>query len=99
MMARSRAIDARRRARPAEALHDVHADPAPGPADAALHREAMRGLLAALDELPPEQRRAVLLAAGDLTAEEIANATGAPLGTVKSRVRLGRRRMTAAMAR
>ena len=47
----------------------------------------------ALDELPTDQRDAVLLAYGrGLTAQEIARATNIPLGTAKSRVRLGLRK-------
>ncbi len=51
-------------------------------------------LRAALDALPAEQRHALELAffAG-LTHGEIARRTGAPLGTVKGRVRLGLRRL------
>lgn len=47
-----------------------------------------------LQELPEEQRQAIVLAyfAG-LTHQEIAEQTGTPLGTVKSRMRLGLRRM------
>jgi RNA polymerase sigma-70 factor, ECF subfamily len=49
---------------------------------------------AVLRELSEEQRQAIVLAyfAG-LTHQEIAEQTGTPLGTVKSRMRLGLRRM------
>jgi RNA polymerase sigma-70 factor (ECF subfamily) len=53
----------------------------------------------ALDDLPHEQRQAIALAyfAG-LSHSEIADRTGLPLGTVKSRVRLGIQRMRLALA-
>lgn len=44
----------------------------------------------ALATLPPEQREAIELAYfGGLTHQEIAQRTGAPLGTIKGRMRLG----------
>jgi RNA polymerase sigma-70 factor (ECF subfamily) len=62
-------------------------------ATVAMAAEARR-LGAALTALPPEQRSAIELAffAG-LTHDQIAARTGAPLGTVKGRVRLGLRRL------
>ena len=58
---------------------------------ASLRAERVR---AAVASLPPEQREALSLAfwAG-LSQTEIAERTGAPLGTVKSRVRLGMARL------
>jgi RNA polymerase sigma-70 factor (ECF subfamily) len=53
----------------------------------ALDAEAVRGAIARLSR---EQREAIEMAYfGGLTQAEIADRTGAPLGTVKSRVRLG----------
>ena len=55
-----------------------------------LRREGSRLLLRAVDTLPDDQREAVLLAFGQgLTAREISEAADVPLGTAKSRVRLG----------
>jgi RNA polymerase sigma-70 factor (ECF subfamily) len=90
-----RAIDVVRRRRPTTALPDGD-----GPVDAAfvtvdpwpevvgrLDRESIRSALATLSDV---QREAIELAYfGGLTHQEIAQRTGAPLGTVKSRVRLG----------
>jgi len=54
---------------------------------AGLQAERVR---AAVETLPPEQRTAVSLSFwGGLSQSEIAERTGTPLGTVKSRVRLG----------
>jgi RNA polymerase sigma factor (sigma-70 family) len=51
-------------------------------------------VLAALDELDPGIRDALLLlAVGDLTYDEIARALGVPVGTVRSRIFRGRRRL------
>lgn len=49
-----------------------------------------RSIHAALRALPASQREAVVLAYwGGLTADEIARKAGVPLGTAKSRIRLG----------
>jgi RNA polymerase sigma-70 factor (ECF subfamily) len=62
-------------------------------------RERRAGVLAALDDLPPEQRECLLLAffAG-LTHAEIAARLDAPLGTVKSRILLAMRKLRPALA-
>ena len=60
------------------------------PEEAAITAGALVRVLAALAELPIEQRRAVLLAAMyGRTAAEIALSEVIPLGTAKSRIRTG----------
>lgn len=100
MLARSRALDRWRTRTARESAVDRSADEArvhttdhESAAEPVIRRERSLKLLGALDELPADQRDAVLLAYGrGLTAQEIARATGIPLGTAKSRVRLGLRK-------
>ena len=57
-----------------------------------------RKLRAAIEELPQEQRQPVLLAYfGGKTHVEIAKELAEPLGTVKSRISLGLRKLGAAL--
>ena len=90
-----RAVDAVRRRRPVSELPDQDAPPpanlvVPDPWEAVAGRLDRAAIVAALAALPDVQREAIELAyfAG-LTQPEIAARTAAPLGTVKSRVRLG----------
>lgn len=90
-----RAIDAVRRRRPTAALAET-SDPVPTALSLPdIWPEVADNLdraviAAALDSLSTVQREAIELAYfGGLTQQEIAERTGAPLGTVKSRVRLG----------
>ncbi len=80
----------RRRAPPRVALDDPGAAALAAPEDALgvlLRREAAAAVRAAVAALPPEQRRALdLRYFADLELAEIALVTGAPLGTVKSRL-------------
>jgi RNA polymerase sigma-70 factor (ECF subfamily) len=107
MMARSRAVDrARSRHAGAAALErlGVREDADRGgadesPAERVMARDEAGRALAAVRELPPVQRDALLLAYGrGLSAAEVAQAAGVPLGTAKSRLRLALRRTRAAMA-
>jgi RNA polymerase sigma-70 factor (ECF subfamily) len=98
MMARSRALDiwreaqvahrARRRLRVLAAVDEGRVDDRPSPATE--RRTASAVVRRALLRLPPAQRDAIVLAYwGGLTADQIAARSAAPLGTVKSRIRLG----------
>ena len=97
LMARSRALDIARSEAAAARATDrltsvVEADPprAERPDEQVEVRERSTGVRAAVARLPKLQREAVALAfwAG-LPAREIAERTGVPLGTARSRLRLG----------
>jgi RNA polymerase sigma-70 factor (ECF subfamily) len=104
MMARSRAVDrARSRAAGSAAVDRLAAREAPeqaeSPVESVARRDESRRVLAAMAELPAVQRDAVLMAYGrGLTTAEIAAAAGVPVGTAKSRVRLGLARIRQAVA-
>jgi RNA polymerase sigma-70 factor (ECF subfamily) len=98
LMARSRALDLWREGQAAGrasdrlklvvAAGDGGADDRPA---AALERDDARAVVRdALKRLPESQREALVLAYwGGLTADEIAHRSAVPLGTAKSRIRLG----------
>jgi RNA polymerase sigma-70 factor, ECF subfamily len=90
-----RAIDAVRRRRPTTELPDTALPPPSqlmlpdvwAEVSASLDADTVQGALAALSDV---QREAIELAYfGGLTQQEIADRTDTPLGTVKSRMRLG----------
>lgn len=96
MITRSRAVDRWR----ATAAHDaalrraggelaVASQTSESSAEPVIRRDARRRALRALEAVPDEQRSAVLLSCFGLSASEIAAAAQLPLGTAKSRVRLG----------
>ena len=67
--------------------------------DVAVTSDETTRVRSALSELPPEQARAVLLAAFyGRTAEEISRSEDIPLGTAKTRIRLGLRKVRAQLA-
>ncbi len=94
--ARSRSIDRLRARRPGgrERLRPLEEAPepaAPGNVEEGVEGREWSALCrAAIGELPEDQRRALELAYFDgLSQQEIAERTKTPLGTVKTRVRLG----------
>ncbi|MEW6273226.1 MAG: sigma-70 family RNA polymerase sigma factor [Thermodesulfobacteriota bacterium] len=95
-LARSRAIDRlragageRRHAAPAEPPREPESD-APGPEEGSSLAQRRRIVHAALERLGEEQRRVLEMAFFQgLSHGEIAAALGTPLGTVKTRIRLG----------
>lgn len=77
-----------------EALDGIEADPIDEPSRRAESGQHANALIAAVEQLPEEQRHAFLLhAEGEMTLEEIAVATGANYETVKSRLRYARSRL------
>ena len=96
MLTRTRAID-RLRARRARPDQRMAVDPSPAlglisdepdPEAITMSAQDARQLRAALDILPAEQRSLITLAYFDgLSQSEIAEKTGVPLGTVKTRIR------------
>jgi RNA polymerase sigma-70 factor (ECF subfamily) len=88
---RSRALDALRRLEPAEpredieSLHASAADPHDDPADLFDNLQRGSAVRAAVETLKPQARQLVALAFfRGMTQQEIADACGLPLGTVKA---------------
>lgn len=102
MRARSRALDLCRSGTVAGRATDRIADaagrlpPVDVVAGSLERQDARMALLRAMAALPEPQREAIALACwGELTANQIADRSGLPLGTVKGRIRLGLMRMRA----
>ena len=105
LMARSRALDLYRESQAAGrardrlevvAVQDEVRQADQRPAVLAERNEAGGLVRGALGDLPEAQREALVLAYwGGMTADQIARRSGVPLGTAKSRIRLGLSRMRA----
>lgn len=96
VMARTRAIDllrarSRFQAQESELLDDhAQADPAGDPLESFSRLESAANVRGALAALPHEQRRLIEAAFfRGMSHSEIAGALGQPLGTVKTRIRMG----------
>jgi len=96
ILARSRAMD-RRRSQTTRLRTEFQVDefptvvsPAPSPENLAASSQVSRSVRQAMADVPVEQRQAIEMAffAG-LSHSEIASRLGEPLGTVKTRIRLG----------
>jgi RNA polymerase sigma-70 factor, ECF subfamily len=107
MMGRSRALDrVRSRRRFREESYDeipetsaVAEQDGPDPLRSALDADVRRLVAAAVAKLPPEQRQTVELAYfRGMSQTEIAEMTGQPLGTVKTRARLALNKLRDALS-
>jgi len=88
VVARNRAIDTLRRKRPSEQVEEIQLASPFNLADEAERNTLMQRARAILLHLPLEQRKTLEMAYFDgLTHTEIAEITGDPLGTVKTRIR------------
>ena len=105
VLTRSRAIDRLRRAGarrvreiPVEHSPDRSSN-CPGPETESIYGEERRIVRRALEQLSEGEREAIELAFfRGLTHVEVADALGQPLGTIKTRIRMGMRRLREALA-
>jgi RNA polymerase sigma-70 factor (ECF subfamily) len=102
-MAHHRAVDHLRRAAvrgrtATRAAGEPEPAPPPNPEEAAVAAAVAKRVRAAVDELPPAQRTAVLLAYFEgHTFRQVAQLTGVPEGTAKSRLRLALRHLAVSL--
>ena len=88
VVARNRSIDTLRRRRPTDQVEEISLASPFNLADEAERNRMMERARAAIVKLPAEQRKTLEMAFFDgLTHTEIAEMTGDPLGTVKTRIR------------
>lgn len=88
VVARNRAIDSLRRRRPSDSVDDVVLASKTNLASEVERNSMMEKVRAVMNELPSEQRKSIELAYFEgLSHSEIAEKTGDPLGTVKTRIR------------
>lgn len=104
-LAHNRMIDSYRTTKPNRSLDELITDAEEwveqlavdarlNPLQQAESRQEVATMLAAVEQLPPEQKQAFLLQAeGELSVEEIAAATGVNFETVKSRLRYARTKL------
>ena len=89
VVARNRSIDLLRRRKPTDSVDDVVLASPFNLASEAEHHAMMEKVQKVMKDLPVEQQRSMELAFFDgLSHSEIAEKTGDPLGTVKTRIRL-----------
>jgi RNA polymerase sigma-70 factor, ECF subfamily len=89
VVARNRSIDMIRRRRPTEQVELFSLPSSTNLAKEAEHNSLLEKVRGVMGSLPDEQRKSVELAFFEgLTHSEIAEKTGDPLGTVKTRIRL-----------
>lgn len=90
VVSRNRSIDTLRRKRPSEQVEEMNLASSTNLADEAERSILMERARSAVRLLPVEQRKTLEMAFFDgLTHSEIAEMTGDPLGTVKTRIRSG----------
>ena len=88
VVARNRSIDVLRRKKPSEQVDDMQLPSSYNLGDEAIRNSMMEKARAIIVKLPAEQRKTLEMAFFDgLTHSEIAEMTGDPLGTVKTRIR------------
>jgi RNA polymerase sigma-70 factor (ECF subfamily) len=88
VVSRNRSIDALRRKRPTESVDEMALASSYNLADEVERNSMMEKARTVIHDLPTEQRKTLEMAFFDgLTHSEIAEMTGDPLGTVKTRIR------------